>query len=465
MNQNIHTFRAATASEALNRIRKELGDDAEVVEIRQVAQRGLFAWLTARTQVEVTASVVARPGKPRRIQPTDGTIAAAHVARSAVLESRECGEPSYTISNSIPCEASGTAPFAATVQQAPAYGARPRTGSGPSSPSVMSPSSMAGLQQRLDALESMIHDLASPSIQHGLIEIPPELFPHYMALVESGVGEELARDLILRVKLHARENLSDSTSTMTLLTSLIEKRLNCGGMLDPRAGQQVVIVTGPKHAGKSSILFKLAAEFSSDSRPVGIITIESTPPERDTQVRTNAMPFAFPQRCVTDAISLQAALVELSHCGLVLIEAPALEPSDYESRQELAALIKAAHADHVYLVVNLDATEAVLKDTAECYSRVGATAVVFTKLDEASGSGGLLTAVQQIGIPLAYLSRNSDTSCRLEPANPCWVARLVLGADSAGSDSEPRIEILNSSTTQPAFSVDSVRLVERGGIK
>jgi flagellar biosynthesis GTPase FlhF len=48
MSNTIRTFRAATTDEALAQVRREMGLDAVIVEVKQVAKTGLFSWLSAK---------------------------------------------------------------------------------------------------------------------------------------------------------------------------------------------------------------------------------------------------------------------------------------------------------------------------------------------------------------------------------------------------------------------------------
>src|SRR5690606_33152185 len=86
-----------TAEEALTQVHQELGADAVVVEIRRIAVRGLFSWLSRKTVCEVTAtkasdSPAAAPrAKSQRI-PTVGTVAAAAVGFPGAIDEIGLGD-------------------------------------------------------------------------------------------------------------------------------------------------------------------------------------------------------------------------------------------------------------------------------------------------------------------------------------------------------------------------------------
>jgi len=52
----LRTYRAATMSEALSLVRRELGPDAAVLHTREVHKRRLFGLFSGKRMIEVTAS-------------------------------------------------------------------------------------------------------------------------------------------------------------------------------------------------------------------------------------------------------------------------------------------------------------------------------------------------------------------------------------------------------------------------
>src|SRR4051794_6256722 len=61
MQRTIRTFRAATMDEALDLVRRELGQDAIVVDAKEIPTRRKLPWLSARHEVEISAESKAQP--------------------------------------------------------------------------------------------------------------------------------------------------------------------------------------------------------------------------------------------------------------------------------------------------------------------------------------------------------------------------------------------------------------------
>jgi flagellar biosynthesis protein FlhF len=64
---------------------------------------------------------------------------------------------------------------------------------------------------------------------------------------------------------------------------------------------------------------------------------------------------------------------------------------------------------------------------AQRFSTVGTTALILTKLDEATGLGNLLPLVRSSRLPLSYLTNGQNVPDDIEVADARRLARLVLG--------------------------------------
>ena len=81
VDMEVKTFRARSVQEALARVRQELGDEAAVLQTREVG-RGWWNWLTGQSDVEVTAATEVTV--PRRASLCDDHVFADGRTRAEV---------------------------------------------------------------------------------------------------------------------------------------------------------------------------------------------------------------------------------------------------------------------------------------------------------------------------------------------------------------------------------------------
>jgi flagellar biosynthesis protein FlhF len=471
MSNRVRTFRAATADEALAQVRREMGLDAVIVEVKQVARTGLFSWLSAKPQVEVKAHrsttvprarLIAEMGKVAVAIDTS-TVAAASVKRTSAAENAKHEQQSVGPFNWTPSPVVAMPPTPQLSELAAPPSLLPpvqtpvnRISIGeqlnatnrvdlltnaslpPSTPSRTLPvsdldvTSPLSIEKRLDALQQMIADLTRRSTR-GLVEIPPELFPHYLSLVEADVAEDVARELVQQLSRHATSGqLADTSATTALLTALIERQIPCRHAITPVTGRrQIAMMVGPTGVGKTTTLAKLAGRFGlqQDCR-LGLITVDTYRVAAVEQLRTYAEIIDLPMRIVTNPAEMQDALDAFADCDLVLIDTAGRSPHDDRRLAELKELIAVAKPDHVYLVLSLASGASSLRAAADRFAAVSPTAVVFTKLDETAGCGGLLSASREIGLPISYFATGQEVPRDIEPADSCRAARLIMGLDT-----------------------------------
>ncbi len=295
------------------------------------------------------------------------------------------------------------------------------------------------IEQRLDSLHKMIAELGRQTRPRGLVEIPPGLFAHYLALIEGDVEDEIARELIAKLQQHATpEQLDNTASTTSLLTALVEREIHCTEPLLPKRGyRRVAMLVGPTGVGKTTTIAKLAGRFGleGDLR-VGLITVDTYRVAAVDQLRTYAEIIDLPLQVVSSPEELPAALARFAEFDLVLIDTAGRSPHDDRQLEELKQLVAAATPDDICLVLSLASGARSLRATADRFAAVRPTSLILTKLDEAAGCGGLLSVSRDIAIPISYFTLGQEVPRDIEPANACRAARLVLGRDRLGHQPE-----------------------------
>jgi flagellar biosynthesis protein FlhF len=276
----------------------------------------------------------------------------------------------------------------------------------------------AALSRRLDAIQKMLHDLGRANQLPRGDQVPPELFQVYAELIDAEVEDDVARDLISKLKRNAAPaQLTDAGAARSLLTALVESEVRCCEPIAPKSGRRrVVALVGATGVGKTTTIAKLAANFRLRS---GI------------QLRTYAEIIDLPMKVVTNPLEMRRALDELAGLDLVLIDTAGRSPKDELQIQELKSLLAEAHVDEVHLVLSMTSSRQSLEAAAEKFAAAGTTAVILTKLDEASGMGAVLSLARRVGLPISYLTAGQAVPDDIEPAHPRRIARLVLGQERA----------------------------------
>jgi flagellar biosynthesis protein FlhF len=287
------------------------------------------------------------------------------------------------------------------------------------------------VQSQLSELQEMVHELCRRSDAPGH-DMPQELFQLFTDLLDSYLNEELARELVERVRSETKgSRIDDLLLLKARLARMIESEVRVCGPIQTMPGRnRLVALVGPTGVGKTTTIAKLAANYRlKEKRRVGLITVDTYRIAAVEQLRTYADIIDLPMQVVSTPREMREAVGRMDNLDLILLDTAGRSPKDEVRIQELRAFLSEAEADEVHLVLSSMASGRALEQAAERFAAVGTTALVLTKLDEASSLGNILSLVRASNLPLSYLTNGQNVPDDIEVAEPMRVARLILGME------------------------------------
>jgi flagellar biosynthesis protein FlhF len=390
---NLRTYRARTMQEALALVRRELGPKASVLHTREVRGGGLLRWLSGSRLIEVVASTsVSVPSRlPQRQRPLEPAAAAPR--------------PSQAPSRAL------------------------RVADAPLRPAPLT----NDLQDQLSHLQSKVEDLCRRTSQLKSHELPESLFRLFADLIEADVSEEMARELVERVRQDSHpDDLSEGLRLKTRLAEMIAEEIPIAGPIQVTPGKRrMVALVGPTGVGKTTTVAKLAANYRLREKcRVGLITVDTYRIAAVEQLRTYADIIDLPMEIVGTPGEMHQAVARMSDMDLILMDTAGRSPRDEVKIQELKSMLAEAAPDEVHLVLSSVASASSLSKMAAQFAAVGTTALVLTKLDEAASLGNLLPLVRSSRLPLSYLTHGQNVPDDIAPADRQRLARIVLGLET-----------------------------------
>jgi len=380
----VRTYRATTMHEALALVRRELGPDAAVLHTREVRAGRFFGWFRGPRQIEVTAS--RHVNVPSRFPPQDRTAEAIAPA----------------------------APPPATP------------------PRRQEPDSPDPVQGQLKDLQAMVRELCRQSKSEHRHDLPEELFRLFTELLDAELSEDLARELVERIRDEvAGTELSDPVLLKARIARMIEAEITVTGPIAVTPGRRrLVALVGPTGVGKTTTIAKLAANYRlKEKRRVGLITVDTYRIAAVEQLRTYADIIDLPMQVVSTPREMREAVRGLGDLDLILMDTAGRSPKDEVKIQELRAFLTEAEADEVHLVLSSVVGSRALVQTAQRFAPVGTTALLLTKLDEATGLGNVIPVFRSSQLPLSYLTNGQNVPQDIEIADPHRLARYILSAE------------------------------------
>ncbi len=459
---NLKTVTARTMAEALVEVRRQLGPNAVILHTRSYNQGGILG-LGARTCVEVTAADGRELGRRQRASQEDRRRELLAAAKRTQRQRREPGRPrpepagdlirkTYAAAGA-PTDAPATPePVRAREQASP--GTMTETAAAPAQISnqqsaISNPFDARQVTEEMRAIKRMVARMSQSRHDNargdggggGGADLPDKLFDQYLSLLEQEVAEELAGEIMARVRqaLPADELEDEHACRRAVLKAVAELMPTDDGASQGAiaaadrsstspARPRTIALIGPTGVGKTTTVAKLAATFKLKRQmKVALITIDTYRIAAVDQLRTYAGIIGVPLRVVASPDEMQRAVQEFADCDAVLIDTAGRSQRDDPRLDELARFIKAADADEVHLVLSSTCTQAVLEDTIERFARIPTDRVIFTKLDEAVTFGVVLNVMRKVRKRLSYITTGQEVPHQIEPGSADRLAALVLG--------------------------------------
>lgn len=219
-----------------------------------------------------------------------------------------------------------------------------------------------------------------------------------------------------------------------ILAQCMAERIRVTGGIRLMPGRPTTIaLVGPTGVGKTTTLAKLAALAKiQQGKKVGIISADSFRMGANEQLELFGRTAGIPVRPVFSPADVAQAQKEFAHCDLILVDTAGRSHTHMEMWRELQGLLRCLHPDEIHLVLGGPTRMRELWHQYGLYRDLGATSLIFTKLDECLTLGCLYNLARRAEAPLSYLCNGQVIPDHILLAKPETVASAIAAAAKTG---------------------------------
>ncbi len=416
----VKTFEAGSMQDALDIVKREMGEEAFILSTR-TRRRPSALGLSEEAVIEVTAAV-------------DEAQAGIPPAAS--------GTPSLT--------------YGLRPSMASPAGRSPRGPAPPAPPMDLQPlrrelleikgavaalkdndQRNASILKELDHMKALLSRIQRQGMPPAQLQLPPGLLELYGDLVANDVEPFIA----MRLCEHAQRALTDqdgdaSSGTVDperarlFLRRVIADFIPVAPPIQLDPGKvRVAALVGPTGVGKTTTVAKLAAFAQLKlKQKVALITLDTYRMAAVDQLQQYAQILQVPMHVALTVEDMRSALRFYQDRALVLIDTPGHSPKDTETLRQLQGLLEELPEVETHLVLSATTKPRDLTEIAARYEPLHPTRLLFTKLDETSTYGPILSTLARVKRPLSYLGTGQEVPDALELATSRRVADLILPA-------------------------------------
>jgi len=192
--------------------------------------------------------------------------------------------------------------------------------------------------------------------------------------------------------------------------------------------KKYVTVIGPTGVGKTTTLAKLAANCLLDhQKKVAFITTDTYRIAAIEQLKTYAQILNVPLEVCYNSEEFQTAKEKFSSYDIVLIDTAGRNFRNKLYVEELKKMMDFNVESEVFLVLSLTAKQKDMEAVVQSFSDIPIGRFIFTKADEASCYGSMINLIDRFGIGVAYITNGQNVPDDVAAGTPETIAKLVAG--------------------------------------
>jgi flagellar biosynthesis protein FlhF len=393
----IKKYQASTETDAMLKIKDELGKEALIVNVKRIKPKGIYK-LFKKPYVEVTAAL------DDKSMVDDAT----ELNQYSLLQEGEL----VSESENGAVKSDSNESFVQLIKDF-----AKSNNKGMSNPN---------LEKNND--DTLVQKVA-PSVQEQMNRCNPNFKIVYEQLLENEVAEEYVNQLMTDLGDVSEENGGNIDEIVSIVYKRLVKLLGDVDAitLDDEKPKTIAFV-GPTGVGKTTTIAKLASYYTlNKNKKVALITSDTYRIAAVEQLRTYANILDIPIKVVYTTDELIEATKELRDVDLIFIDTAGRSHNNNEHINDLAKLINSVEDVSVYLVVSLSTKLKDLLKISQSYNDISEYKLIFTKLDETSCYGNILNLKLKTKANLSYMTYGQNVPDDICKINVYDIAKKTLG--------------------------------------
>ncbi|AHH09664.1 Flagellar biosynthesis protein flhF [Borrelia parkeri SLO] len=227
-------------------------------------------------------------------------------------------------------------------------------------------------------------------------------------------------------------DLDDYDKVKDSVIIYIAKTIKCSGSIIDNLKKRIFILVGPTGVGKTTTIAKLAAIYgiNSDDKSLNIkiITIDNYRIGAKKQIQTYGDIMGIPVKAIESFKDLKEEITQSKDFDLVLIDTIGKSPKDFMKLAEMKELLNACGRDaEFHLAVSSTTKTADIKEIFHQFSPFSYKTVIFTKLDETTCVGNLISLIHEMRKEVSYVTDGQIVPHNISIAEPLTFIKKING--------------------------------------
>lgn len=417
----INKFQGKTEEEAIAKAKQEFGENAVIMNVKEVKPKGLFRAFKNSTY-EVTAAM---EEKEQFVNPKRALQNTKKLHDSINLSADEKID--------IP-KPEAKPDFRELIQKTM-----------PNSSRMQEPEEKK-IEQRLDDLSNRIEESLArtpkgekPEAENLVKEKPSSEEFHfvrilYSTLLKNEVNEKYVNQILDEIEKFIRPGNSVDMILSNVYQKLIlrfgqPKTIDLSG-----SKPKILFFVGPTGVGKTTTIAKIASKYKVEyDKKVAFITADTYRIAATEQLQVYANILDAPMAIVYSQAELNDSIAKFEDYDLVFVDTAGFSHKNEKQRNDMKTLLGGVSEEYnkeVYLVLSATTKYMDLLDIVDSYREIADYKLIFTKLDETTTYGNLLNIKLYSGADLSYTTNGQNVPDDIEVFDTQKIVKKLLGGNS-----------------------------------
>jgi flagellar biosynthesis protein FlhF len=399
----LKTYTAESYTEALKKVKEEVGEDAVIVSSKEIKKKTL----TSPGLYEIVVAVEEDTIKPRK----------------PISDKQHVEEVMLKLSNAAK-EISSALPKEEVINKT-----TNNLNPAKNEEIIELKKEIAKISDTLKFLQASMWEIA----HKNELDLPPEFSEIYTLSRASGMDKKHLDEIMkLTLKLMPLKMRKNSETIKRYFYILLRKMVPIrmeNEVIPPH--KKIMMFVGPTGVGKTTTIAKLAARYAyklSRRHKVGIITLDTYRIGAVEQLMTYAKMMRLPIETVVDPSDFSVALNSLRDKEYILIDTVGSSQHDKEKIEKLSQFLNVETFAEISINLVLSAVTKYedLLDIYNNFSILPIDTFVFTKLDETRNYGNIFSLLIETKKPVSYFSIGQEVPDDLIKADVDYLLKGIL---------------------------------------
>ena len=417
----INKFQGKTEEEAIAKAKQEFGENAVIMNVKEVKPKGLFRAFKNSTY-EVTAAMEEKEQFVNPKRALQNTIKLHDSINLSADEKIDIPKPE------------AKPDFRELIQKTM-----------PNSSRMQEPEEKK-IEQRLDDLSNRIEESLArtpkgekPEAENPVKEKPSSEEFHfvrilYSTLLKNEVNEKYVNQILDEIEKFIRPGNSVDMILSNVYQKLIlrfgqPKTIDLSG-----SKPKILFFVGPTGVGKTTTIAKIASKYKVEyDKKVAFITADTYRIAATEQLQVYANILDAPMAIVYSQAQLNDSIAKFEDYDLVFVDTAGFSHKNEKQRNDMKTLLGGVSEEYnkeVYLVLSATTKYMDLLDIVDSYREIADYKLIFTKLDETTTYGNLLNIKLYSGADLSYTTNGQNVPDDIEVFDTQKIVKKLLGGNS-----------------------------------